>query len=198
MTAPDQIRRTAEEVLSRPEFDPNGGAPNWFMRALADFFRWLGGLSSVNPVLFWIILGGCVLLLILIVVYAIASLGWGFDIGAGAARRRAAAMAAERRRQSAGFRAEATAAAGRGDFTEAIRCLFLSLVYRFDEQGRVGFQKARTNREYLGLLDTDQPVRRELAVFVDTLDDHWYGQRPAGRERFDDCESRYDRLLATV
>ncbi len=196
MTDPEQIRRTAQEVFSREEFDPNAGTPNWFMRTLAEFFRWLGGLSAASPVLFWVILGGCVLLLIVLVVYAVASLGWGFEIGAGAARRRAAAAAAERKRRSAEFRAAAATAASRGDFTEAIRCLFLSLVHRFDEQGRIGFQKARTNREYLGLLDTDPPIRGELAVFVDTLDEHWYGQRPAGQDRFADCQSRYDRLLA--
>jgi hypothetical protein len=197
MNDPEQIRRTTQEVFSRPEFDPNAGMPNWIVRALTEFFQWLGTLYSVNPVLFWIILVGCLLFLLLLVIYAFASLGWGFDIGGAASRRRAAAAAAERRRRSGEFRSAATAAAGRGDFTEAVRCLFLSLVYWFDEQGRVGFQKARTNREYLGLLDTDPPIRRELAVFVDTLDDHWYGQRPAGRDRFEDCRARYDRLLAT-
>jgi hypothetical protein len=196
MRAPDQIRRTADEVFSRPEFGPDAGVPNWFLKAIGQFFRWLGSLASVNPMLFWIILGGCVLFLIALVGYAVASLGWGFEFGASAARRRAAAAAAERRRRSAEFRTEAAAAAGRGDFTEAIRCLFLALVHRLDEQGRIGFQKARTNREYLGLLDADPNVRGELTVFVDTLDDHWYGQRPAGRDRFDDCQSRFDRLLA--
>lgn len=198
MTAPDQIRRTAEEVFSRPEFDPNAGTPNWLVRALAEVFRWLGSLFTVNPVLFWVLLVGCILILVLMVAYAIASLGWGFDFGSAAAKRRAAAAAAERRRRSAEFRAEATTAAGRGDFTEAIRCLFLSLVHRLDEQGRIGFQKARTNREYLGLLEAEPSVRRELTVFVDTLDDHWYGQRPAARDRFDDCQIRYDRLQAAV
>ena len=196
--SPDQVRRTADEVFARPEFSPDAALPNWLTRAVEAVARWLGQLPTVNPLLFWVILGGCVLSLILLLVYVLASLGWGFEVGPRAARRRAAEAAAERRRQSAEFRAEAGIAAGCGDFTEAIRCLFLSLVYRLDEQGRVGFQKARTNREYLALLDADAPVRRELGVFVDTLGDHWYGQRPAGRERFDDCEARYERVLAAV
>jgi hypothetical protein len=198
MTTPEQVRRAAEEVFARPEFSPDAGVPNWLIRAFTEFFRWLGQLPTVNPVMFWFLLSSCVLLLLLLLIYAIASLGFGFEFGGRAARRRAAVAAAERRRRSAEYRAEAGRAAERSDFTEAIRCLFLSLVFRLDEQGRVGFQKARTNREYLSLLDAVPPVRRELGVFVDTLDDHWYGQRPAGRERFEDCQARYDRMLAAV
>ena len=55
-----------------------------------------------------------------------------------------------------------------------------------------------TNREYLQLLGEDLPVRGQLAVFVDTLDEHWYGQRPADRSQFERCEALYDRLLAAV
>jgi hypothetical protein len=194
---PDEVRRTAAEVFARPEFNSGAGVSNWLIRAVQDFFAWLGSLSTVNPALFWVIFIGCLLLLALLLTHIVYTVVRAIRFGGNAARRRQEREAAERRqRLSATFRSEATAAAGRGDFTEAIRCLFLSLVYRFDEQGRVGFPKSRTNHEYLALLDADRPVRDELAVFVDTLDDHWYGQQPAGRERFDDCRARYERLLA--
>jgi hypothetical protein len=196
---PEQIRRTADEVFARSEFAPDSGISNWMLKALGDFVRWLGNLSSVSPVLFWVFLIGCVSFLVLILAYGIYTAFDGFGFSRDAARRRQAAeAAAQRKRLSAELRANAARAAGLGDFTEAIRCLFLSLVYRFDENGRIGFHKSWTNREYLAVLDADPPVHSELAVFVDTLDDHWYGQRQAGRDRFDDCQARYDRLLTAV
>jgi hypothetical protein len=194
---PEQVRRTAEEVFARPEFAPDAGRPNWLLRALAEFFRWLGTLYTANPLLFWVLLIGCILLLILILGHIIYTVVRAFRGGGIDARRRQQAEAEARRgRLSAAYRAEAGRHAARGEFTEAIRALFLSLVYRYDEKGRVSLHKAWTNREYLTLLDEDLPAREQLAVFVDALDDHWYGQRPAGAEQYERCQALYDRLVA--
>ena len=54
---------------------------------------------------------------------------------------------------SIGYREEAARRAEAGDYTEAVRFLFLSLVYRFDERGRVSLHKDCTNREYLDSLE---------------------------------------------
>ena len=35
---------------------------------------------------------------------------------------------------------------------------------------------------------------RDLKVFVDTLDDHWYGQRATERERYENCLTLYESL----
>jgi hypothetical protein len=196
--SPDQVRRAAEEVFARPEFDPDAGRPNWLLRALAEAFQWLGTLYGSNPVLFWVLLVGCLLLLALLVGHIVYVVVRSFGRDAEARRRGPASEAEQRRRQSAAYRDEARRRAAGGEYTEAIRCLFLALVYRFDETGRVGFPKSATNREYLQLLGEDLPVRGQLAVFVDTLDEHWYGQRPADRSQFERCEALYDRLLAAV
>jgi hypothetical protein len=117
---------------------------------------------------------------------------------AGGGGAKAAADAEERKRLSAAYRDEADRRAAAGDYTEAVRYLFLSLVYRLDERGRVGFQKAYTNREYLDLLGDRVPARDGLRVLVDALDDHWYGQRPCGRPEYDECRAVYDRLAAAA
>jgi hypothetical protein len=107
----------------------------------------------------------------------------------------AASASAERARLSQACRQEACDRAAAGDFTEAIRFLFLSLVYRFDEEGRVLFQQAYTNREYPGLFDDRPQVNQDLRVFVDVLDANWYGQQPTDRRRYEECLALYDRLL---
>src|SRR5439155_22300924 len=101
---------------------------------------------------------------------------------------------AKRGRLSLAYHEEARRRARQREFTEAIRFLFLSLVYRFDESGRIGFQRAATNREYLALFAERPRVQAELKVFVDTLDDHWYGQQPTNERQYESCLALYEQL----
>jgi uncharacterized membrane protein len=193
--APELVREKAAAVFERPEFQsaaPSQG--NWFSRQFFAFFRWLGGLHEHSPPLFWLILIGCILALIAILVLIV------FQIRAVFASRDqanpAGTLDSERVRRSAEFRQEATRLATAGDYTEAVRFLFLSLVYLYDERGRVSFHKEYTNREYLDLLGDRLPIRAALQVLVDTLDDHWYGQRACLRDHYLTCTAVYDRLAA--
>jgi hypothetical protein len=190
----DEIRRQLKEVLSRPEFS-QGGRENWLPRLgnwLSDIFTWLGGLYDTAPVLYWVLLVGCLVLLVLLLTH----IGWtvrrvlfttplshGSDRG-------------ERQRfqLSRTYWEEARRRAADMDFTEAIRFLFLSLVYRFDESGRVNFQRAYTNREYLALFADRPAVHDQLKVFVDMLDDYWYGLRSTDRRQYEDCLALYEGL----
>ena len=193
---PEQIRRQLSEVLARPEFSPPKSFSiwRWLGEVLAKFFRWLGTLWTTNPPLFWIILIGCIALLILMIGLIVFQVRTA--LGGGRRGAKGWAAAGERVRRSRACRDEALQRAAAGEYTEAIRYLFLSLVYRFDESGRVSFQKAYTNREYLSLLDARLPVREQLRVFVDTLDDHWYGQRPSDRPQYERCLEIYEQLAA--
>jgi hypothetical protein len=58
----------------------------------------------------------------------------------------------------------------------------------------VSFQKSYTNREYLTLFADRPPVYDQLKVFVDMLDDHWYGQRPTDRGQYERCIALYEGL----
>jgi hypothetical protein len=109
-------------------------------------------------------------------------------------RARASAGQTDRVRRSAAFLEESDRRAKAGDYSEAIRFLFLALVYRFDERGRVSFDQSYTNREYLELLGDRPTVREALQVLVDNLDDHWYGQWPCRKEEYDTCRAAFDRL----
>lgn len=96
---------------------------------------------------------------------------------------------------SENYRAQARHLADSGDYIEAIRFLFLALVYRFDESGKVSFHKEYTNREYLDLLSDRRNVG-DLRLIVDVLDDYWYGQHPCQREQYDECVRVYERLVS--
>lgn len=186
----EQIRAKTTEVFSRPEFDPTPGE-NFWLRILREFFLWLGSLYTNSPVLYWVLLVGCISLLLLIVGHIVYTLYRALTVSESQSAQSARAA---RQRLSASYSADASRLAEAGDYTEAIRCLFLSLVFYYDEAGRVPLKKSLTNHEYLALLDQRLPVRNDLEVLVSTIDDYWYGQRAADQSRFQACQSVYDRL----
>lgn len=190
----EEVRRRLAEVLARPEFSPQGRNTLFerVLRLVFEFLRSLGGLHDSAPVLYWLLLVGCLVLLALLV----AHIAWTVRrVLFTSARPGGGAAAGEQRgRLSLAFRDEARRLAEQADYTEAIRCLFLALVYRFDESGRVNFQQAYTNREYLALFADRPTLQQGLKVFVDTLDDYWYGQRPTERFQYESCLALYDSL----
>jgi hypothetical protein len=189
----EAVRQRLDEILARPEFARREPRVNWLLLVLRAIFAWLAGLHAAAPVLFWFLLTVCAMLLVLLLGYIIWSVARAAAVGH--RTRSAEAQAAEKRgRLSLTCREEASRRAEHGDFTEAIRYLFLALVCRFDERGRVNFERAYTNREYLGLFADRPPVHADLKVFVDTLDDRWYGQHLSGRRQYEECLALYDRL----
>lgn len=186
-----EIREKLEEVFSRPEFQPQEIRESFLERWISKFFAWLASLRGESPLLFTFLISTFIALLIALLVYLAWWARWSFSERGAAA----GAVAAERRRQlSLACREEAEHRAALGEYTEAIRHLFLSLVYRFDESGRVSFLRAYTNREYLTLFHDRPTEQTTLTVFVDALDDHWYGQRPAERAEYDACVRLYEGL----
>src|SRR5262249_23695018 len=146
-----------------PEFGQNKGNLNWIWDAIRAFFYWLGDLSTTAPSVFAILVTLLVLILVLLVAHIIWTVTRVFTYTPGSSEAQAAAE--QRQRLSKAHRQEALERAARGEFTEAIRFLFLSLVYRYDEEGRVLFQHAYTNREYLALFADRPPVNEDLRVF---------------------------------
>lgn len=193
---PDEsrIRRQLGEIFERPEFtpEPGGSLSEDLRRALDAFFKWLGSLSRVNPGLYWIMLTVCVALLVVLTAHMLWTIRRALFLAAGLDA--GGSDRSERIRRSISYQEEAHRRAAGGDYTEAIRSLFLSLVYLFDESGRVSFQQAYTNREYLALFRDRPQVHRGLQVFVETLDQYWYGERPTDALRYQECLGLYESL----
>jgi hypothetical protein len=185
----DRIRATLEEISRREEFNPQGWSSPDFTW-LQKFFEWLGTLLDAAPVLFWILLITCIILLVAILAHIIWTVRKVFGGGKG----KDGLSRAERRRLSAAYLQAANEAADTRAFTEAVRNLFLALVYRFDESGKLHFEPARTNREYLRHFVKQPQLQEPLQVFVDTLDEHWYGMHELPESAYRDCRQRFDTL----
>jgi hypothetical protein len=191
--ADDDIRKQLAEILARREF---GAKTDDFWRRLwrtiDEFFRSLSGYHDTAPVVYWLLIAVCLGLLALLVIHIVWSVRRVLFVSAGGSE--AESSRETRGRLSAGYREEAQRRAAAGEYTEAIRFLFLSLVYRFDESGRVLFPRAYTNREYLSLFEGRVPMRSQLQVFVDALDEYWYGQRAVAQEQYERCRLLYEQM----
>jgi hypothetical protein len=188
------IHEKLADILARPGFRP-GQRGNLLLRALeplADLLGWLGGLRATNPLLYWTLVVACSVLLLLLATHLIWTLRRILIAGTGAPGLEKGEE--KRKRLSGSCWEEARRCAATGDFTEAIRFLFLSLVYRFDESGQVLFQQSATNREYLSLFGDRPQLQAELKLFVDTLDANWYGQHATEEQQYRQCLGLYERM----
>jgi hypothetical protein len=189
---PDEARRRLHDILSRAEFSQARADPLVIVRLLRDLFEWLGGLSETAPVLFWVMVVSLVGVLVLLLAHITWTVRRALDLRAAGGD---AAAAEQRALLSRTYEQEARSRADRGERTEAVRFLFLALIYRFDEQGRVPLRQALTNREYLAAFADRPAVVHDLTVFVDTLDDNWYGQRPTDAGQYQRCLALYESLV---
>jgi hypothetical protein len=190
----DEIRHQLHDILARPEYSikPRENLLLRLLETIGDALGWLYGLRHENPALFWVLIVGCTTLLLLVAAHLVWTLRRILFARAGSPG--SAETEEKRQRLSQACWEEAGRRATKRDFTEAIRFLFLALVYRFDESGRVLFQQAATNREYLALFADRPQLQAQLKVFVDTLDEYWYGQHPTQEQQYQDCLALYGRV----
>jgi hypothetical protein len=182
---PADARQKLEELLNAPPFGQRPPAEmSWWDRMWDDFFRWLGRIldsifypindASVGagPSLGWLI--GIVGGILLLAVFAYLLFGL---------RRNLAAAAQKTDDPEANLTSrtafdQANDVARSGDYRSAMRYLYLAALLWLDEKGKLRYDRALTNREYLSQLRDDPKLRERLAPVVDTFDRVWYGHAP--------------------
>ena len=83
-----------------------------------------------------------------------------------------------------------------GDYRSAVRYLYLSTLLRLDEHGVLRYDRAKTNREYLGLIEASPaaPILREV---VDLFDRVWYGFESIGSAEYQHYARQVETLKET-
>jgi hypothetical protein len=198
---PDTIRRTAEQVLRRPDYQlnpqPDSGATllGWLYRVLRWIltpFQWLlDALQGLPAWLRWPIVIGLVALLILLVLHI------GYTIvravsGSGTRRGLPAATPSTLRDPTV-LERQATEAVSRGDFLTAIRLLFVACLLRLELAEKRRNRAGTTNREHLRR-HQDSPAFEPLKVFVEIIETRWYGRGVCGLEDYEACRAAHARI----
>lgn len=81
-----------------------------------------------------------------------------------------------------------------GDYRRAVRQLYLATLLMLDRRGKLKFDAALTNREYLCQTSTDSRTTAALEPIVETFDRIWYGFEPLSAQELDTFRQQVERV----
>jgi hypothetical protein len=199
----DAVRRTAEEVLSRPQFAPDALAERGhsigdlllriFLNIIGAIMRAFESLHDVSPILAWLLTIALVISLVLLVGHIIVTLVSVFRRDPDA--RRFPGAATRIKVDPVALAREASQAAGQGDYILGVRLLFRACLARLEQAEGTTFRAGSTNREHLNRFRST-PLHEWLARFVSVIDLKWYGHEPCLAADFGACREAYERICS--
>lgn len=201
---PPTIRRTAQEIVQRPEYQLEPGEDHGLtlLGWLLDLFWWLmtpiralfEALHAIWPPLAWLI----IILLLVILVALVAHIVYTFkqalarrvpgrlDVGRDGAPPDPAAL--ER---------QAREAASAGDYIGAVRLLFRASLVRLQQAERRPLRRGTTNRELLRRYQSS-PIVEALRLFVEMIDRKWYGHETCTPTDYEECARAHEHIRRTA
>jgi len=198
---PETIRRTAEEVIQRPDYRPEPLAESgktlldlffelleWLLTPFAWLFDSLQGLPDW---LRWLIVVGLFVLLVALVTHVIYTIAVALRGPRRAGKHGEIGKA--RRLDPAALERQAEAAAAGADYIGAIRLLFRACLLRLAAGEQRAFRPGLTNREYLRRY-SNTPVFEGMNLLVETIDCKWYGGAECARTDYEACRDAHGRI----
>jgi hypothetical protein len=188
-------RAALDQILLRSEFH-NVHGPTWWDRLKQRLALWVvhalerifgsSAIATVGKVTVWTIVGVAALVLAI----------WAFKTIRQGARMEtlmpeSIPVSAKRWRV---WMAEAQAAAGTGNWRNAIHLAYWAGISFLEEGGMWRPDRARTPREYLRLVATNSEYRSALTALTRQFEAVWYGYKEAGPDAFAETLSRLEDL----
>ena len=198
------LRSTLATILARPEYAPVEAT---WLQKIFDFFRrigmWLaqhlhgggalGHLMETAPVLAWTIVASLLIVLAAILYHIYRGLQQVFGPRR-AKPRKTGDLPPAITTSPRTLRDMAEASAGKGDFEQALRYLYMAILRHFDRTGVLPYQRARTNWEYVDALRGNPDLIADFQPLTLTVDRVIYGRAPADAAAYATCTGLVDRL----
>ena len=186
-----EVKETLREILARPEFILSRVAVSWADRAAALMERLLSGKigSSAEGAAWWLypVLIVSFIVVCLLVFFVISRLSGSFSPDKAIEDEKTAEL---EKIDYSRLRERAAVLAENGEFRDAVRYLYLSLLLFLDNRQLISFRLSKTNREYLSELRKSSRDMERFAGLVQLFERKWYGM--------EDCtESDYLEFRAT-
>ncbi len=202
---PETIRRTAREVVERPDFQlgPESKVDRVIfsvlrrlLDALWDVFRWLFKLVEGLPEwMQYIVVWGMILALVAILahlVYSVATLFLGAKRG-NLTSIKLGSMVAD----PVVLERQAEAAAEQGDCSQGVRLLFRACLLRLEQAESRKYRGGVTNREVLRR-HRNSAVYEPMKLFVETLEIKWYGMGECSPADYAACKAAHAELVRSA
>jgi hypothetical protein len=198
------IRRTAEEVLRRPEFqteiptDPTPVILLWLLGWLQDAFEFLGHLFTFMWDISPLLAVAVITLLVILIIALLAHIAYSFKLAIqNRANSSRIAPLTTTSLDPRSLEIEAEEAAHRQDYIRAVRLLFRASLVRIEQAAQRKSRPGITNREYLRRY-RDTAAYDALKLLVDTIDDKWYGYSTCDQADYLKCLQANDVLRAAT
>jgi hypothetical protein len=81
-----------------------------------------------------------------------------------------------------------------GDYRSAVRYLYLSALLMLEERGLLGYDRTKTNREYLHSVSDQPELEKRLRNVVDVFDRVWYGYQSIDEQHYQYYEQQVGML----
>ena len=191
---------TLRSILSSGEF-PQPPPPSLWERLRDAFFTWLDNqlnrLARRSAGMMWI----PQLLMVILAVVACGALLWWFSQASRKQRLAHQSGAAEQLAAAAlkdwqVWMEEARRLAVQRRWREAIHRLYWAAIAQMESRGAWRPDPTRTPREYIALLAPESGARGDLLQLTRSLENFWYGGRPAEEQDYRRAAGLLERLVA--
>ncbi len=193
-----EIRAAAVEVLAREEYARfRFVEPDWviaFQRWIEGVLQWLRDLGDASPVLLFLLLGG----LLVVLVVMIAHIVWSLRV---AMRGAPATPKLDSPRAPRDFTAEAERLASVGDTLGACRALQLACLDLLLRRGTLELARHHGNatlRARLRRSSLPPALRDELIAAIDALERGWFRDRETSADLYADWQRIHRGLSGAV
>ncbi len=209
---PASMQQEAAKIKSDPRYNEanEGKAPNWAAKSFQNLLKLikppkmdssnpninpdLGMLSLVVRVLGWTALAA---LVIAFLYFVIRYFSWKATL---AKRAKAVLDEEEPDRTLDEWLALANDFESRGMYREAVRCLYLACLMKFDERGVAFFDRGQTNWEHLQRIEASSKLPLGLSFRQPTqdFDNIWYGYRINGASDVSKFRGTYHEVVENL
>jgi hypothetical protein len=196
---PGAVRDSARRILSSEEFQfgprSDSGLFDGVWEKLRRFFDALGSLAETSPMLAWLIIGACFVVLGLIVAHMVVVIRRAI---AASRAPGAAPAAATGREVAAQLLDRARKAAAAGDIPGALTLYLRAAILGLDERGVQRLVETATAREYLSLLRKSLDERTLFERLLAHYEPAVFGRRALGPEPMLDVDTLARKLACAT
>ena len=199
----EQVKEKLQEILSSEEFSVSGSSNGFiesFVNMVKDAVEWIKDkLNSLNPLKDKNLMSGVplssnsvlFLRLISIVAVSIFILAITYFISRNIHMSRSNKYKEDETllttlKDPEQVKATALEFCKIGDFRQALRFLFISLLLKFNEINIIRIDKSKTNRQYMReIARSGYKMYDEVKLFNNAFNEHWYGNKNISAKDFD-------------
>lgn len=207
---------TAQKILSNGEYTDSGDlrSRNWFTKAFENVARaiadWLanmfqrqtptGGSTLLGPAVQYFVWGVIILAIGAFLYFAFKNFAWGKS---GRFRRRSVGGLLDQDepdRTADEWLQRADELSAKGEYRQAVRCLYLACLVRIDEANIARFVRAETNWEHLRRIEISprRPAGLDFRPTTQKFDEIWYGYKVKGESDVQDFRTFYVDLMSII